>query len=185
VSGILNKPGTDTTRFTYRIKGDEAGSQAINAAALDVIADPEANRLRRDGLRWIPKVNGQFSVPVVSIHTLGDLFVPFNMMQVHRQRAQANGNGDRLVTRAIRGIGHCDFTVQEQVEAFDAMIEWEKAGGTAATRPAGNDVLTPSVVAQPTYGCQFTRAPVANVDAAGIISARNLIVAQGGACPAP
>ncbi len=185
VNGILNKNGPDTTRFTYTITGDEAASQAINAAAIDVVGDPEANRLRRDGLRWFPKINGEFSVPVVSMHTLGDLFVPFRMMQTHRERAQAKGNGDRLVTRAVRGIGHCDFTVQEQVEAFDAMIKWEKAGGTAATRPAGDDVLSPSVVAQPTYGCQFTRAPVPTVDSTGVINARNLIVAQGGACPAP
>jgi hypothetical protein len=180
ITGILNKPVTDTTRYTYTIDGDAAASTAINAAALKVTPDPEANRLRRDGLRWIPKVNGRFSVPVVAIHTIGDLFVPFNMMQVYRQRAEAAGNGDRLVTRAIRGISHCDFTVAEQSEAFDAMVEWQKGG----PKPAGDDVVTPAVVAAPSFGCTFTRAAVGGTDSATVLFFRGLIAtAPGGPCP--
>ena len=180
VNGILNRSVLDTNRFTYTIEGDPTASAAINAAALDLTAVPDANRLRRDGLRWIPKVNGEFSVPVVSIHTLGDLFVPFSMMQIHRQRAEANGNGDRLVTRAIRGISHCDFTVAEQVEAFADLVDWVENGN----KPAGDDVLTAATVAQPTYGCTFTRAPVVGVDASSTITLRGLVAgAPDGACP--
>jgi hypothetical protein len=181
VNGILNKQGLDTTSFTYKIDGDAATSAAINAAALKVTRDPQANRLRYDGLRWIPQVNGDIRVPVVAIHTLGDLFVPFSMMQTYRQRANAAGQGDRLVTRAIRGISHCDFTVAEQVEAFDAMIQWEGGGA----KPAGDDVLTPSTVAAPTYGCAFTRAAVPGTDSTAMVDARNQIALAGGACPAP
>jgi hypothetical protein len=32
----------------------------------------DANRLRRDGLRWIPLTSAKYHIPVVSIHTLGD-----------------------------------------------------------------------------------------------------------------
>ncbi len=181
VNGILNRPGVDTTRIAYAINGDPATSAAINASAQKVVADPEANRLRTDGLRWIPKVNGQFSVPVVAIHTVGDLFVPFSMIQAYRQRAEANGNGQRLVTRAIRGISHCDFTVAEQVEAFDAMVKWE-AGGA---KPGGDDVLTATTVAAPAYGCTYTRPAVAGVDSATTIALRGLIAQSGGSCPAP
>jgi hypothetical protein len=46
------------------------------------------NRLRTDGLRWIPKANGEFRIPVVSIRTLGDLFVPFSMEQVYQTSAR-------------------------------------------------------------------------------------------------
>ena len=52
---------------------------------------------------------------MVTIHTLGDLFVPFSMEQVYQKRVAAKGNSDWLVQRAIRGISHCDFTVAEQV----------------------------------------------------------------------
>jgi pimeloyl-ACP methyl ester carboxylesterase len=181
VSGILNKWGTDTSSITYKIDGDATTSAAINAAAPKVTEDPDANRLRIDGLRWVPQINGEFSIPVVAIHTLGDLFVPFNMIQTYRQRAEAAGNGDRLVTRAIRGISHCDFTVSEQVEAFDAMVQWE-AGGA---KPGGDDVLTPATVAAPAYGCTYTRAPVAGTDSGTVQFLRNTIATNGGACPAP
>lgn len=152
INGILNRPGVDTNGFTYTITGDTTGSAALNASVQKLTADPEANRLRRDGLRWIPKVNGEFNVPVVSIHTLGDLFVPFSMQQVYAQRTAARGNSQYLVTRAIRGASHCDFTIAEQVQAFVDMTAWE-AGGA---RPAGDDVLTPATVAASTYGCAHT-----------------------------
>ena len=106
------------TAFTYTIDGDATGSTTLNAAVLKLTADPDANRLRTDALRWIPKANGEFKIPVVSIHTLGDLFVPFSMEQVYAKRVAAKGNSSWLVQRAIRGVSHCDFTIAEQVEAF-------------------------------------------------------------------
>lgn len=152
IDGILNETVLDTTDVTYAISGDPAGSAALNAGVQRLTPVADANRPRRDGLRWIPQVQGRFDVPVVSIHTLGDLFVPFSMQQAYANRAAANGNADRLVQRAIRGASHCDFTVAEQVAAFDAMVRWERDG----VKPAGDDVLTPATVAQPTYGCTFT-----------------------------
>ena len=82
----------DTNAYTYTIDGDAAGSTALNATAQKLTALPDANRLRTDGLRWIPKANGEFRIPVVSIHTLGDLFVPFSMQQVYQKRVAAKGN---------------------------------------------------------------------------------------------
>ena len=76
VSGILNRSVIDTTAYTYVIDGDPTGSAALNAAAQKWVPAPDANRWRTDGLRWIPMVHGEFKIPVVSIHTLGDLFVP-------------------------------------------------------------------------------------------------------------
>ena len=179
INGILNKWGTDTTRYTYVIDGDPAGSAAVNASAQKVSAAPQSNALRADGLRWVPKVNGEFGVPVVAIHTLGDLFVPFSMLQIYRQRAESEGNGNRLVTRAIRGISHCDFTVSEQAEAFDAMVVWEKGGA----KPAGDDVTTPAVVAAPTFGCTFSRPPVPGTDSSTVLALRGLIAQSGATCP--
>ena len=115
-------------------------------------ATPGANRLRRDGLRWVPKTNARITVPVVTIHTLGDLYVPFKMEQIYKRRADALGTSNLLVQRAIRGIAHCDFTIAEQTSAFDAMVKWERQG----VKPEGDDVLTPSIVADPQYGCKFT-----------------------------
>ena len=179
VSGILNKNVLDTTGFTYTIDGDTAGSTALNASAQKIAPAADANRLRTDGLRWIPKVNGEFKIPVVSIHTLGDLFVPFSMEQVYQKRAAAKGNSAWLVQRAIRGISHCDFTIAEQVSAFDDMIKWE-AGGAP---PAGDDVVTAATVAAPTYGCTFTKNTPGPDDSAGTLGLRQIIANTTPPCP--
>lgn len=179
VTGILNKNILDTNRYTYTIDGDVAGSAAINAVAQKLTAAPDANRLRTDGLRWIPKVNGEFKIPVVTIHTLGDLFVPFNMEQVYQKRVAAKGNSAWLVQRAIRGASHCDFTVAESETAFDDMIKWERDG----IKPLGDDVVTPAVVAATSYGCKFTKNTIGPDDASFVASLRSGIAASTPACP--
>jgi hypothetical protein len=153
LNGVLTKNVLDTNSFTYVIDGDAAGSAALNASAQKLSAVADANRLRTDGLRWVPKVNGEFKIPVVSIHTLGDLFVPFSMQQVYQKRVAAKGNSTWLVQRAIRGASHCDFTVAEQLDAFEAMVKWERDG----IKPMGDDVATPATVAAPAYGCTYTK----------------------------
>ncbi|MBB5235005.1 alpha/beta hydrolase [Deinococcus budaensis] len=156
VNGILTKNFYGNVGRTYRWTAGAtptAAEVAFNAAILRVAADPQANRARAGGLRWIPRVNGEFSVPVLTLHTLGDFYVPFRHQQLYRQAAQANGNDARLVQRAIRAPGHCDFTPAEIVEGFNDLVAWEKTG----VKPAGDDVLTPGAVADPAYGCRFTR----------------------------
>jgi hypothetical protein len=113
------------------------------------------NPLRPDGVRAMPLIEGKFDVPVVTIHTLGDLFVPFSMQQIYAQRAASHGNSGRLVQRAIRATGHCAFSSDEQIAAFDAMANWEQNDVV----PAGDNVLDPTAVAHPSYGCTFTNPP--------------------------
>ena len=179
VTGILNKNVLDTNAYTYTIAGDVAGSTALNTAVLKLTAATDANRLRTDGLRWIPKANGEFKIPVVSIHTLGDLFVPFSMQQVYAKRVAAKGNSAWLVQRAIRGVSHCDFTVAEQVTAFDDMIKWERDG----VKPAGDDVLTPAVVAAATYGCTHTKNTLGPDESGTTRALRPAVLATTPACP--
>jgi hypothetical protein len=180
VNGILNKPGLDTRRFVYTIDNDAGATATLNATAQKLTADPDANRLRRDGLRWIPVTSGEFRIPVVTLHTLGDLYVPFSMEQIYQKRVAAKGNSQWLVQRAIRGATHCDFTVAEQAEAFDAMVKWERDG----VKPSGDDVVTPATVAQPTYGCTFTRNTFGPEDTSSTQQLRGLIATSGATCPA-
>ena len=178
VNGILNRSTLDTNRFTYTIDGDVPGSTALNSSVLKLTAAADANRLRTDGLRWIPKANGEFKIPVVTLHTLGDLYVPFSMEQIYNKRVAAKGNSTWLVQRAVRGISHCDFTIAEQVEAFDAMIKWERDG----VKPVGDDVVTAATVAAPTYGCAFTR-PLGTVDESNVSKATRPGAAAAFPCP--
>lgn len=169
--GILNEDVVSTTSIVYQLDANPALSNeeiAYNSAIYRVQATPDANRLRRDGLRWVPKTNARIKVPVVTIHTLGDLYVPFRMEQIYKRRADALGTSNLLVQRAIRGIAHCDFTIAEQVSAFEAMIKWEQQG----IKPEGDDVLTPEVVADPQYGCKFSDNTPSPDDSASLLATR-------------
>ena len=106
--------------------------------------------------------------------------MPFSLEQIYQKRVAANGKSQWLVQRAIRGVTHCDFTVAEQAEAFDAMIKWERDG----VKPTGDDVVTPTTVAQPTYGCTFTRNTFGPDDSTSTQQLRGLIAASGATCPA-
>ncbi len=184
LTGLLTRYSLDTTKISYAIDGDSGATAALNAAAPRVTQDADNNPLRRDGMRWVPLTHGRPYAPVVTLHTLGDLFVPFSMQQVYRQRLVAAGatRADRVVQRAIRGATHCDFTNAEMQAAFDDMVKWVKQG----TKPAGDDVLTPATVAAPAYGCTYTKNSFHPVDetSGNTRTLRGLIQQLGQSCPA-
>jgi pimeloyl-ACP methyl ester carboxylesterase len=101
-----------------------------------------------------PRVHGRPSVPVLSLHDLGDLFVPFSMEQAYALRAAANGRSRLFVSRAIRGVGHCDFTRDELQQGFDDLTTWVDTG----RRPGGDAILDRRTVAAPVFGCRWTTA---------------------------
>jgi hypothetical protein len=156
LNGVLTLSIVDTRHITYSFAETPGTPSAVEAFFNQHIhrAVPvaEANRQRRDGLRWVPVLHGEFDVPVMSLHTLGDLFVPFRMQQIYHQRAAAKGREKLLVQRAIRDVAHCSFTAAEASAAFDDLVRWQANGH----KPAGDDVHTPAVLASADYGCRFT-----------------------------
>lgn len=152
--GVARGNVTDNTRTVYRTSFDlstplSAFERQLNATALRVAADPSGSS---KGLTGIPAVAGDPTVPVLTLHGLGDLFVPFSMEQVYAQRVAAHGRSDLLVQRAIRNVAHCSFTQPELTTAFTDLVGWAKGGA----KPAGDVVTDPAVVARQTYGCTFT-----------------------------
>jgi len=152
--GIGSGEGTRTNVDTvYQIDSDPALSaeeQTLNATIRRIDLDPQA---RHDqGLAGVPAISGTFSMPVLSLHTLGDLFVPFSMEQIYARRAAANGTDNLLVTRAIRDVNHCGFNVTEMERGFADLVNWVSNG----VKPAGDAILTPAVVANANFGCNFT-----------------------------
>jgi hypothetical protein len=101
----------------------------------------------------LPDVAGNPKIPVLSLHDLGDLFVPFSMDQIYAKQVAANGK-DLFVDRAIRGTGHCEFSNNEVSTGFSDLVTWVHTGKKAA----GDAILDPKAVASPTFGCQFTDA---------------------------
>jgi hypothetical protein len=120
----------------------------LNVTALRVgrTAEPSPD------LTGVPKVYGDPRVPVLSLHTIGDLFVPFSMEQVYAERAAARGQSRLFVSRAIRANGHCEFTAPELVQGFDDLVKWVRTGA----KPAGDAIQDRRAVASPTFGCRFT-----------------------------
>jgi hypothetical protein len=155
INGILADAVVDTTQVKYQLDNEAAISpeeETFNAQVYRSRPEPNANPVRSDGVRWIPAINGEFNIPVISLHTLGDLYVPFKMQQVYLERAKAKGSDGKLVQRAVRGTSHCDFTYREQVDAFEALVKWESEG----VKPAGDEILDPAVLRDMDYGCKFT-----------------------------
>ncbi|HEU4424669.1 MAG TPA: phthalyl amidase [Pilimelia sp.] len=118
------------------------------------------------GLSGVPRVAGRPGVPVLSLHTIGDLFVPFSMEQVYARRALLHGRAGLFVSRAVRALGHCEFAPAELTAGFDDLVRWVRDG----QRPAGDAVLDRAAVARPDFGCRFTAVQRSNF---------------GAACPAP
>ena len=150
--GVAAGNVTDNRRTVYRIE-DRYGpltpaERALNAAVLRVAPTARPSL----GLTGIPKVSGDPRIPVLSLHDLGDLFVPFKMEQVYAKRVAEHRQSRLFVSRAIRGVGHCDFTQTELRQGFDDLVSWVRTG----KRPAGDPILDPRAVARPTFGCRFT-----------------------------
>ena len=123
----------------------------VNATVLRVRPENLRERLS-PRLTEVPRIAGRPRVPVVSLHDLGDLFVPFSMEQHYARDVAHHGRSRLLVQRAVRAAQHCEFTPTEVGTAWDDLVRWV---GTGA-RPAGDRVTDPAVVAAPDYGCRFS-----------------------------
>jgi len=112
---------------------------------------PVENALERllPTLTQVPHIAGRPTDPVVSLHGLGDLFVPFSMEQAYARDVAHHGKSRDLVQRAIRTTNHCEFSPAEAGVAWDDLVTWVHTGQA----PAGDDVLNPS---HPDFGCRFS-----------------------------
>jgi len=160
LNGVLSGNIYDNIGRVLQLDTDpelNADEEALNEMILRIARDPGVNRARFLKLRRVPIIRGRLTMPVLSIHTLGDLFVPFSMEQIYAREARERKRDNLLVSRATRAVGHCEFSPEELVETFDDLISWVDTG----IRPAGDDILDPETVADPLFGCQFSRGTTA------------------------
>jgi alpha-beta hydrolase superfamily lysophospholipase len=139
---------TSNADTAYALDADPAMSaeeQALNGRVPRVPRDLAARTP-------FPVLSGQIAAPVLSLHTVGDLFVPLSMQQAYARRVAAAGSADLLVTRVVRDVGHCGFTAPELETAFADLAAWVRGG----VRPAGDDLLDPAAVAGADFGCRFS-----------------------------
>lgn len=148
-------PGSATQNVNtiYQFDNDPSltpAEQDLNDNIARISAEPQTRR--SNGLAQVPRISGDIGIPVLTLHNLGDLFVPVLNEVVYAKNVQAQGKSDLLVQRAIRGVLHCDFTTAEFSQAFIDLVGWVELGD----KPAGDDFLDPSAIADPDFGCAFT-----------------------------
>ena len=123
----------------------------VNATVLRVEPQNEQQR-RLPTLTQVPHIAGLPHVPVLSVHGLGDMFVPFSMEQAYATDVAGHGESRQVVQRAIRTTQHCEFSPAEAGAAWDDLVHWVRDG----VRPGGDDVLDPAAVAAADFGCRFS-----------------------------
>ncbi len=142
-TGPLSPAEAQLNASALRVASTEAGTHGINYWTSGPLkGTPEG----------IPAIQGDPGIPVLSLHGLGDLFVPFSMDQIYAQQMAANHQGNLFVSRAIREVGHCNYTQNELASGFADLVNWVHTG----QRPEGDQILDPQVVDQPNFGCRFT-----------------------------
>ncbi|GAA2106698.1 hypothetical protein [Actinomadura alba] len=139
-------PGKVATNLLTRYSPDSP--VRVNRTVERVAPESLRDRLS-PGLSEVPQIFGVPSAPVLSLHGLGDLFVPFSMEQAYRSDAARHGRSGLVVQRAIRTADHCEFSAAEAGAAWDDLRSWVQRGA----RPAGDDVRSPSAA---DYGCRFS-----------------------------
>jgi hypothetical protein len=152
---LPRQPGVavQNSDVVYQFDADSALSAAeaaFNASVQRITADPQARR--HAGLSGLAPTTGDLRVPMLTLHTLGDLYTPFLMEQEYARRVATHGASDLLVQRATRDYGHCTFSPSELVTGFGDLVAWVTAG----IKPEGDAVLDPAAVAAPEFGCTFT-----------------------------
>ena len=155
IDGVVSGNLYDNRNRVIQLDADpaiNADEQPLNDSILRVRRDRGVNIKRRTQLKRVPEITGRIDIPVITVHTLGDLFVPMSMQQSYARAVAEQGRSDLLVSRATRGVSHCDFSAEEIATAFDDLAQWVDDG----VKPAGDDILNPAVVADPLFGCQFT-----------------------------
>ncbi|WNC67508.1 hypothetical protein RI845_13395 [Thalassotalea nanhaiensis] len=127
-----------------------AEEQAFNDAVFRIALAPQSKN--PNGLSQVPVISGNLPIPVLTMHNIGDLYAPINNEIAYATKVKQQGKQDLLVTRAYKGVVHCDFTASEMVSSFLDLVDWVENGN----KPAGDDFLDASNVAADDFGCQFT-----------------------------
>jgi hypothetical protein len=103
-------------------------------------------------------LDGQISVPVLTLHTTGDGVVVNANENAYASGVAGAGNSASLQQVFVNRAGHCAFTSGEEIAAFEALIgrlntgSWSGLGASALNKVAnklgsGYNPLPPAYVA--------------------------------------
>lgn len=96
----------------------------INASVGRFTSTPDAERYVEKYFRPA----GALDLPTVTLHTTRDPLVPFFHEGLFAERVAAAGRSSLLLQRSVSEFGHCAFTTQQMVEAFESLAGWVETG---------------------------------------------------------
>ncbi|HET7738162.1 MAG TPA: hypothetical protein VFK32_06270, partial [Tepidiformaceae bacterium] len=111
----------------------------ITSAELDAAIrriEPDEDTRRGGASADATRLEGRITVPLLTLHNTGDVFVPITHESSYAEKARAAGTDDLLVQRAIRAGGHCAFSTDEVTSAWTDLVGWVEDG----ERPGGDDL---------------------------------------------
>lgn len=148
-----NRPSQRSGQLSTNLDARYAPNTPVDVNAIVARVAPENAKERRlPTLTEVPRIAGRPTVPVLSVHGLGDMFVPFSMEQAYAADVAKHHRSRLLVQRAVRTAQHCEFSPSEIGAAWDDLVGWVNG----APAPAGDEVTDPQAVAAPDYGCRFS-----------------------------
>jgi pimeloyl-ACP methyl ester carboxylesterase len=111
----------------------------LNEGIVRQSADPEA----RNAESYPDKVptSGRLTAPMLALHNTGDLFVPITQAMEYDAFTRQQGNEDLFVVRAIRAPGHCNFSDEEVLAAFEDLVAWVEDGDMPGGDDLGEDLM--------------------------------------------
>jgi pimeloyl-ACP methyl ester carboxylesterase len=94
--------------------------QSINAGIPRITGD-------RDALNWIAhngETSGDLTIPMLSLHTRYDTWVPIVTEAIYRDKVHAKGHDNMLVQRTTEGFDHCNFQPAEIAQGLHDLVAW-------------------------------------------------------------
>jgi pimeloyl-ACP methyl ester carboxylesterase len=100
-----------------RIYTGSINDLALNQSVFRTASDPVTL------LNILPyQTSGRLSIPLVTMHTIGDDIIPFVHEVAYQAKARTTGRGS-LTQIPIPRYGHCNFTGQEALAAFGLLVQ--------------------------------------------------------------
>ncbi|MCK9997109.1 MAG: hypothetical protein KAH56_12620, partial [Candidatus Krumholzibacteria bacterium] len=105
----------DNSEIWYSGSSDD---EALNAAIPRFTSTPDAEAYLR---QWY-EPTGKLKIPAVTIHTTRDEVAQIFHEDRYFEKVSAAGYSDNLVQHYIDRFGHCAFTLDEILAAFNEMV---------------------------------------------------------------
>ena len=99
---------------------------ALNALADRFSSTPDAENYMEN----FYQPTGELEIPVLTLHNVLDPVAPLLHEPAYQMIVAEAGSSGMLVQRTVNRYGHCEFEVQEMVQAFQDLEDWVENGVT-------------------------------------------------------